>query len=158
MLDRDSPIPIYIQVAEMIQELIITGQLQIGEAVPSEAALAAKFGIAVTTARNVASELRRRGLVHTLHGEGTFVGPVGAAKTKATKASYVVISDEIADLIRSGELRPNRSIPSEKALMRKYGVSRATARKAVSRLREQRWVFTVPYRGTYVANPSERPE
>ncbi|MGW4796681.1 GntR family transcriptional regulator [Nonomuraea sp. NPDC004297] len=155
MLDRDSPIPIYIQVAEMIQELIITGQLQIGEAVPSEAALAAKFGMALSTARNVAHELRRRDLAHTLQGKGTFVGPVGTARTKAPD---VVISDEIADLIRSGELRPNRSFPSEKALMRKYGVSRATARKAVSRLREQRWVFTVPYRGTHVANPSERPE
>ncbi|MEV4084730.1 winged helix-turn-helix domain-containing protein, partial [Nonomuraea fuscirosea] len=65
---------------------------------------------------------------------------------------------DLAGRIRRGELRPNRVIPSQQILMRQYGVARVTARRAVSRLREQRWVFTVPRRGTYVSDPAEWPK
>jgi GntR family transcriptional regulator len=45
----------------------------------------------------------------------------------------------------------NRKIPSESDLVKRFGVARATARNAVRYLREQGYVFTVPQRGTYVA-------
>ncbi|MBT2401284.1 GntR family transcriptional regulator [Streptomyces sp. ISL-100] len=56
----------------------------------------------------------------------------------------------IAD-IESGALVVNRKIPSESALTQRFGVARETARNAVRFLREQGYVFTVPQRGTYVA-------
>ncbi|MEV4089637.1 GntR family transcriptional regulator, partial [Nonomuraea fuscirosea] len=80
MLDRDGPTPLYVQVAEMLCERISHGLLRTGEPVPSEAALEAEFGIGRTTARNVARVLRRRRLVHTVPGEGTFVGPPGVPR------------------------------------------------------------------------------
>ncbi|MEO3788654.1 GntR family transcriptional regulator [Nonomuraea sp. B10E15] len=52
---------------------------------------------------------------------------------------------------------PTGRIPSEQVLMRQYGVAKVTARLAVSRLREQRWVVTVPHRGTYVCDPTRWP-
>ncbi|WP_090945788.1 GntR family transcriptional regulator [Nonomuraea jiangxiensis] len=158
MLDRDGPVPIYVQVADEIQDRITSGELRPGEPVPSEAELEAEYTIARTTARNVARELRRRGLAHTVQGEGTFVGPLGVPRAKPTRAIYVIIANDLAARIRRGELRPNRAIPSEQALMRQYGVARVTARQAVSRLREQRWVVTVARRGTYVADPAGWPE
>jgi GntR family transcriptional regulator len=45
----------------------------------------------------------------------------------------------------------NRKIPSESDLVKRFCVARATARNAVRYLREQGYVFTVPQRGTYVA-------
>ncbi|MGP3957192.1 GntR family transcriptional regulator [Nonomuraea sp. 3N208] len=158
MLDRGGPIPLYIQVAELIQEQITSGELRPGEAVLSEAAMEAEFDIARTTARNVARELRRRQLVHTVQGEGTFVGPPGVPRVNLARAMYVTIADDIAARIRRGEFRPNRAIPSEKVLMRWHGVAKVTARQAVARLREQGWVFTVPYRGTYVSDPEKWPD
>jgi len=41
--------------------------------------------------------------------------------------------------------------------MREYGVAKATVRHAVAFLRSQGWVFTVPYRGTYVLPPEKWP-
>ncbi|MFI7706189.1 GntR family transcriptional regulator [Nonomuraea sp. NPDC049480] len=158
MLDPDGPIPLYVQVAEIIERQIISGELRPGEAVPSEAAMEAEFEIARTTARRVARELRRRRLVHTVQGEGTFVGPPGVARTKPTRARYAIIADDIAARIRRGEFPPNRAIPSEKVLMQCHGVAKVTARLAVARLREQGWVFTVPYRGTYVSDPEKWPD
>ncbi|MGP3928457.1 GntR family transcriptional regulator [Nonomuraea sp. KM88] len=157
MLDRDGPVPLYVQVADVIHRRIDSGQLRTGEPVPSEAALEAEFDIARSTARNVARELRRRRLVHTVRGEGTFVGPAGVPRAKPTRAKYAIIADDLAARIRRGELRPNRAIPSEQVLMRQYGVAKVTARLAVSRLREQRWVVTVPHRGTCVCDPARWP-
>ncbi|GAA3603460.1 hypothetical protein GCM10022419_104940 [Nonomuraea rosea] len=158
MLDREGPVPIYVQVAEVIQEQIAAGKLRTGEPVPSEATMEAEFDISRSTARNVARELRRRRLVHTVRGEGTFVGPLGVPRLKQTRALYVLIANDIVTRIRRGELRPNRAIPSEKALMRQYGVAKVTARQAVSRLRQERWVFTVPYRGSFVSEPQRWPK
>jgi DNA-binding GntR family transcriptional regulator len=158
MLDREGPVPLYIQVAEIIQGQIVSGELLPGEAVPSEAAMEAEFDIARTTARNVARELRRRRLVHTIQGEGTFVGPLGVPLFKQTRAIYTTIAGDIVSKIRRGELQPNRAIPSEKALMRRYGVAKVTARKAVEHLRERGWVFTVPHRGTYVSERDDWPQ
>ncbi|MFD7069851.1 GntR family transcriptional regulator [Streptomyces sp. NPDC059913] len=67
---------------------------------------------------------------------------------------YRQIAALIVKDIESGALPVNRKIPSESALTQRFGVARETARNAVKHLREEGWVFTVPQRGTYVA---ERP-
>lgn len=65
---------------------------------------------------------------------------------------YQQIAALIIDEIRSGALPVNRKIPSEKGLTDRFGVARETARNAVKFLRDEGWVFTVPQRGTYVAD------
>lgn len=158
MLDRDGPVPLYIQIAEVIHERIASGALRVGDAVPSEPTMEEEFAIARSTARNVVRELRRRQLVHTVKGEGTFVGPLGVARPKQANALYIIIARDIIARIRSGEIKPNRAIPSGKILTHRYGVAKITALRAVSLLREQGWVFTVPHRGTYVSDPAGWPE
>ena len=64
---------------------------------------------------------------------------------------YLQIADIVAGRIERGELLPNRPIPSETQLRQEFGVARDTARHAVAVLRERGLVFTVPQRGTYVA-------
>jgi len=64
---------------------------------------------------------------------------------------YVQVADELQRRIESGDLQPNRPIPSETAIRQEFGVARGTARRAVELLRERGLVFTVPHRGTYVS-------
>lgn len=64
---------------------------------------------------------------------------------------YQQIGKIIVSRIESGELRPHKAIPSESTLQQTYGVSRDTARRAVAWLRAEGWVYTVPQRGTFVA-------
>ena len=52
--------------------------------------------------------------------------------------------------IESGELQPERPIPSEAQIEQEFGVARATARHAVAVLRDEDLVVTVPGMGTYV--------
>ncbi|MGI5491719.1 GntR family transcriptional regulator [Microtetraspora malaysiensis] len=158
MLDREGPIPVYKQIAELIREQIDQGDLTPGDAVPSEAELEAEYGIARMTARRVARELREQGLVYTVQGEGTFVGRPGTPRSPDRTPIYQQIAADISARIRKGELQINRPIPSEKALMRQYGVAKATVRQAVALLRTQGWAFTVAYRGTYVSPQEKWPE
>jgi GntR family transcriptional regulator len=61
---------------------------------------------------------------------------------------------QLAALLRaridSGDLPPDRPIPSVARLQQEYGVARGTALHAVEVLREEGLVVVVPGRGTYV--------
>jgi DNA-binding GntR family transcriptional regulator len=157
VLDREGPVPLYVQIADILQAHIRDGKLRIGDPLPSEAEMAAEFGIARTTARRVARELREQDVAHTIRGEGTFVGPLSTLRTPTRLPLYQQIAADIAERIRRGDIPPNRAIPGEKAMMQQYGVAKVTARQAVAHLREQGWVFTVPHRGTYVKSDDKWP-
>lgn len=158
MLDRDGPVPVYKQIAELIHEQISRGELIEGDAIPSEAEMEAEYGVARVTARRAARELRELGLVHTIQGEGTFVGDGTVYRPRRNPPLYELIAREIAERIERRELKPNRPIPSEKSLMQQYGVAKVTVRLAVGSLRDQGYVFTVPHRGSYVRAPENWPD
>ncbi|MGW0484280.1 GntR family transcriptional regulator [Nonomuraea sp. NPDC003214] len=151
MLDREGPVPIYRQIADVIAGRVNRGELLPGEPVPSEALMETEFRVSRSTARRVARELRERGVAYTIQGEGTFIGLPDTPRRSRKGPIYREIAADISRQITQGGIAPNRAIPGEKAMMRKYGVAKATARSAVSLLREQGWVFTVPQRGTFVS-------
>ncbi|MEV4325743.1 GntR family transcriptional regulator [Microbispora rosea] len=158
MLDRDGPVPIYKQIAELIHEQIRRGELVEGDAIPSEAEMEAEYGVARPTARRVARELRELGLVRTVQGMGTFVGDGTVYRPRRKPPLYELMAREVAERIERRELKPNRPIPSEKSLMQQYGVAKVTVRQAVGLLRDQGYVFTVPHRGSYVCAPEDWPD
>ena len=67
----------------------------------------------------------------------------------------LTIAAQLAAMLRarigSGELAPGQPVPGESTLMRQYGVTRETARKAVRALAADGLVYAVPGRGAYVA-------
>jgi DNA-binding GntR family transcriptional regulator len=63
---------------------------------------------------------------------------------------YVQVADILRARIESGQLLPDRPVPSESQLQQEFGVARGTARKAIAVLREQGFVVTVKGRGSYV--------
>jgi DNA-binding GntR family transcriptional regulator len=74
MVDPDGPVPVYVQVADVIAARIASGQLAAGRRIPSESDMVQEFGIARATARHAVDLLRARGLVYTVPQRGTFVG------------------------------------------------------------------------------------
>jgi DNA-binding GntR family transcriptional regulator len=64
---------------------------------------------------------------------------------------YLQLAEILAGRIERGELQPNRPVPSESTLQQEFGVARGTVRHAIAALRERGLVYTVPQRGTYVA-------
>ena len=64
---------------------------------------------------------------------------------------YVQLARILTAQIAAGKLAPHDPLPSEAYLQQEYGVSRATVRRAVAHLRDQGVVYTLPQRGTFVA-------
>ncbi|HEY8530967.1 MAG TPA: GntR family transcriptional regulator [Limnochorda sp.] len=80
MIQRDSPIPLYYQIASLLKARIESGEWPPGHRVPSEYELMAQFGVSRHTIRQAMAELEREGLVYRQAGRGTYV--------RATKSRY----------------------------------------------------------------------
>jgi GntR family transcriptional regulator len=64
---------------------------------------------------------------------------------------YVQLAAILRTEITDGQLGPHDPVPSESYLEQEHEVSRATVRKAIALLREEGFVYTLPQRGSYVA-------
>jgi DNA-binding GntR family transcriptional regulator len=65
---------------------------------------------------------------------------------------YVQVAEILRARVESGELLPDRPVPSEAQLQQEFGIARGTARKGIALLREEGLVVTVRGRGSFV-NP-----
>jgi len=73
MLNPDSPIPLYHQLAERLGEQIRNGELAPGQRIPSEHQLVTLYGIGRPTVRQALDTLVRQGLRCRRRGSGTVV-------------------------------------------------------------------------------------
>ena len=65
----------YLRIAAEIRRRIQTGELRPGDRVPSTRGLVQEFGVAMATATKALATLQQDGVVHSLPGVGTVVGP-----------------------------------------------------------------------------------
>jgi GntR family transcriptional regulator len=72
-LERDSVVPMYLQIAEKIEAQIEAGLLQPGERLESEHKLCARLAVSRITIRLAIQELAQKGLIEKRQGKGTFV-------------------------------------------------------------------------------------
>jgi GntR family transcriptional regulator len=72
-LSRSSAGTLYHQILLGLTERIESGEIGVGDRLPSEADLVSDFGVSRTTARRALDELRRQGLVRREPGRGTFL-------------------------------------------------------------------------------------
>jgi len=73
-LDRQSFVPLYRQIKDLLLDRIQHGELAVGDVIPSEAQLGAAFEVSRLTVRQALYELRVEGYVIREKGRGTFVG------------------------------------------------------------------------------------
>jgi GntR family transcriptional regulator len=72
-LDRDSEVPVGVQLAWHLRARMADGELDTGARLPSVRELAAATGVNANTVRAVYARLEAEGLLETHHGRGTFV-------------------------------------------------------------------------------------
>ncbi|MEA5135105.1 MAG: GntR family transcriptional regulator [Candidatus Fimivivens sp.] len=65
--------PIYEQITAQIKNLILSGELHAGDALPSIRLLAKDLRISVITTKRAYDELERDGFIETVAGKGSFV-------------------------------------------------------------------------------------
>lgn len=88
MLNRRSPIPLYIQIEQGIQGLIVQGELGAGDKIPSEIDLAEHYRVSRMTARKAVDRLVSSGILFRKQGKGTYVNSQRIQHGLSTKLSF----------------------------------------------------------------------
>lgn len=73
IISNASDKPIYEQIVLQMKDLILAGDLQEGQQLPSIRALASDLRISVITTKRAYAELESQGLIETVQGKGSFV-------------------------------------------------------------------------------------
>ncbi len=100
-LERNSPVPLYHQLAQSIENAINTGALAPGDRLENELSLTSRLGLSRPTARQAIHELVKKGLLVRKRGVGTQV--VGAQFRRDEKLSS--LND---DLLEAGKVPSTR--------------------------------------------------
>lgn len=80
LLDYKDSRPIYEQVVEKLQELMLLGVLEEDDQMPSARSLAMELSINPNTIQRAYGELERQGYIYMVKGRGSFVGSIRRLK------------------------------------------------------------------------------
>ena len=72
-IDREWHEPVYRQLANIVRQQIVSGELAPGRPIPSVRTLTQRYGVARMTAAKAIQVLADEGLVHMVPGRGWFV-------------------------------------------------------------------------------------
>ncbi|MDD7305919.1 MAG: GntR family transcriptional regulator [Peptoniphilaceae bacterium] len=74
-IDNSSNDPLYLQIKNQIKAQIISGDLNVGEQLPSIRYMAKELRISMITAKRAFDELELEGFIDSVQGKGNFVAP-----------------------------------------------------------------------------------
>jgi GntR family transcriptional regulator len=103
-IDRNSFIPLYIQVIDSISEYIENNHLSPGFQLPGEAELCRFYDVSRTVIRQALQELEYKGLIYREKGRGTFV-----AKPKIHESLFQELTGFYQDMVAKGH-RPRSDV------------------------------------------------
>ena len=109
-INKNSPVPLYYQIKEQIQEALDEGVFRVGESIPSEMEFCSIFDVSRPTVRQAISELVSDGALRKEKGKGTFV-----ANKKFNYGSMQDIVTYYDKLIKRG-YNPQTEILSKKVI------------------------------------------
>jgi GntR family transcriptional regulator len=102
ILDYKDRRPIYEQIIEKLEELMLLGVLNANDPLPSVRSLATDLSINPNTIQRAYTELERRGHIYTIKGKGSFVADNNAMKEERKRELLIQVSDMIDEAIRLG--------------------------------------------------------
>ena len=102
ILDYKDRRPIYEQIIEKLEELMLLGVLKEHDPMPSVRSLAMELSINPNTIQRAYAELERRGCIYVIKGKGSFVAENSAMKENRKRELLVQVSEMIDDAIRLG--------------------------------------------------------
>ncbi|AYD39977.1 GntR family transcriptional regulator [Clostridium fermenticellae] len=97
LISNSADKPIYQQIKEQMKSLIIRGDIEQGEHLPSIRNLARELQISVITTKRAYEELEREGFIETVPGKGSFVSQQNKELLKERKIK--IIEEKLQDVV-----------------------------------------------------------
>ena len=97
IIHNSSEVPIYEQITSQIKHLILAGELESGEALPSLRLLAKNLRISVITTKRAYEELEREGYVMSVPGKGCFVA--GNSRQLLQEEKLRLVEEKLAQAV-----------------------------------------------------------
>lgn len=97
-LDKNSPLPIYFQIQEILKQKINSGEWQPGERIPSEQTLSEMLNVSRMTIRQALNNLVKESLVSRKRGIGTFVSVKDGIEVEESLKSLRSFSEDISSI------------------------------------------------------------
>jgi GntR family transcriptional regulator len=98
-LDPRSGVPFYRQIIDQIRYGIATGQLKVGEQLPTARSMAVQLKINLNTVNKAYKELEIQNILETQQGSGTFIGSVKIEiPEKERRGKLASICDEFVNI------------------------------------------------------------
>lgn len=95
IIDYSDKRPIYEQIIDRVETLIVTGVLEPDEKLPSVRSLAVELSINPNTIQRAYMELEREGFIYSVKGRGNFVRADAGLKEKQQKKSLDELSRQM---------------------------------------------------------------
>jgi GntR family transcriptional regulator, phosphonate transport system regulatory protein len=113
--------PLYLQIADEIRRNIRESVYQVGDKLPTEAELSARFGVNRHTLRRAIEVLKNEGLIRVDRGRGTFVAasPISYAIGKRVRYNKALKAHGYEPSLKRLRLA---EIPADEALSRRLGL------------------------------------
>ncbi|KOS63133.1 GntR family transcriptional regulator [Lysinibacillus agricola] len=89
IISNSSKEPIYEQIHAQIKKLILTGDLQEGQSLPSMRQLAEDLEISVITTKRAYEELEKNGFIYSIVGKGSFISEQNKEMMRERKIKVV---------------------------------------------------------------------
>lgn len=114
IVSNSSKDPIYEQISSQVKGMIIKGELQEGEGLPSIRGLARDLQISVITTKRAYEELEKEGFIETMQGKGSFVAMQNKELMKEKKLK--IIEEKLVEVVEESQLLGLKYIEVEEML------------------------------------------
>ena len=126
-LDVRSPIPLHVQLKELIKREIGRGSYM--EQIPSERELMEKYSVSRTTVREAISALVREGVLEKVHGKGTFISfkPIeewSGRLQSFTETIRLMGMEPSAEMLQHGVIKAPKEVKTKLGLEEVYHIQR----------------------------------
>lgn len=117
-LVKDSPIPLYYQIREILRKEILESELPHGSSLPSESDLMERFSVSRATVRRAMQDLVQEGLVYRLRGRGAFVRSLRIVQELTALTGFVEDMLELghrplARLVKAEQVPANETVAAK---------------------------------------------
>ncbi|WLR51655.1 GntR family transcriptional regulator [Bacillus tianshenii] len=122
-INKESPLPLYYQLKELLKKEIDSGKLKPGEMIPSEREFVEMFEISRPTVRQAINELVNEGVLNRKKGLGTFVAKQKISQQFLENLTSFQHEMETKGLPYSTRVLGIKTIPSNPTLEDVFGVT-----------------------------------